>query len=101
MNLKRRDFINLSAFTFASGIIPQKNSGTSKRNKELKQPLLNDFSNMTIDISPITDEERKARIEKAQRLLTAQNIQALLLDAGTTMEYFTGVNWWPSGLWWL
>jgi Xaa-Pro dipeptidase len=96
MNLKRRDFINLSAFTFASGIIPQKNSGTSKRNKELKQPLLNDFSNMTIDISPITDEERKARIEKAQRLLTAQNIQALLLDAGTTMEYFMGVNWWPS-----
>ena len=51
---------------------------------------------MTGDVVPITEKEREARIEKAQRLLTGKKIEALILDAGTSMEYFTGISWWPS-----
>ena len=51
---------------------------------------------MTGNAVPITVEEREARIEKAQRLLTENKIAALILDAGTSMEYFTGISWWPS-----
>ena len=25
-----------------------------------------------------------------------QKIEALILDAGTSMNYFTGISWWPS-----
>src|SRR5262249_42456593 len=42
---------------------------------------------------PITDEERRARIAKAQRLMTEQGIGAILLESGTSMRYFTGVSW--------
>ena len=47
-------------------------------------------------VVPITVEERKTRIEKAQRFLTEQKIEALLLDSGTSLEYFTGISWWAS-----
>ncbi len=43
--------------------------------------------------APITDEERGARIEKARRLMHEQGIDALVLEGGTSMFYYTGVHW--------
>lgn len=42
---------------------------------------------------PITDEERRARIEKARRLMSANGIDAMVLEGGTSMFYYTGVRW--------
>ena len=42
---------------------------------------------------PITDEERRARIEKARRLMTDNGIDAMVLEGGTSMFYYTGVRW--------
>ena len=51
---------------------------------------------MTEGIVPIADDERWRRIEKAQRLMAAGGMQAIFLDVGTSLEYFTGVKMWPS-----
>jgi Xaa-Pro dipeptidase len=48
---------------------------------------------MTVGIVPIADEERRARVEKARRLMVEQQIDALLLEPGSSMFYFTGVQW--------
>ena len=48
------------------------------------------------EASPISHEERMQRIAKAQELLQKNNMVALILDAGTTMQYFTGLSWYPS-----
>lgn len=45
---------------------------------------------------PITPTENHARLAKAQRLMAEQEIDALLLPAGTSLRYFTGVAWSPS-----
>ncbi len=45
---------------------------------------------------PISDAERQDRLAKAQRLLNENEMVALIIDAGTSMEYFTGIRWWPS-----
>jgi len=45
---------------------------------------------------PIGVDERLARIEKAQRLMRQQNIDAILLEPGSAMLYFTGISWWRS-----
>lgn len=45
------------------------------------------------DVVPITDAERLARIEKAKRLMVEQGIDAMLLEGGTSMYYYTGVRW--------
>ncbi len=51
---------------------------------------------MTDDVVPISDEERWGRIEKAQRLMAANAMDAVYLDVGTSLEYFTDVRMWPS-----
>jgi Xaa-Pro dipeptidase len=51
---------------------------------------------ITGDIKPITVEERKARIAKAQQLLLQANLKAVVLESGSSLEYFTGISWWPS-----
>ncbi len=45
---------------------------------------------------PIAAREHEARIARAQSLMHAQGIDALLIEAGTTLVYFTGVHWWRS-----
>ena len=95
MTLKRRDFINLSAIAAATGIAGISSFTTNIQSKE-KKSAIDDLQSMTNDVVPITLQEREARVEKAQQLLTEQKIEALILDAGTSMEYFTGISWWPS-----
>ncbi len=48
------------------------------------------------DFTPISDEERLGRIEKAQRLMAENGIDAVFLDSGTSMFYYTGVRWGQS-----
>jgi Xaa-Pro dipeptidase len=43
-------------------------------------------------VQPITDAERHARIDKAQRLMRENKLDAILLEAGTSMYYFTGTG---------
>ncbi|MEO6723657.1 MAG: aminopeptidase P family N-terminal domain-containing protein, partial [Ferruginibacter sp.] len=96
MTLKRRDFINLSAIAAATGIAAGIVSCTSNAQAKEKRSAMDDLQSMTNDTVPITVQEREARIAKAQRLLAEQKMEALILDAGTSLEYFTGISWWPS-----
>ena len=51
---------------------------------------------MTDGIVPITLDERRARIEKARRLMKEQRIDAIYLEPGSTMFYYTGMRWGTS-----
>ncbi|MFQ5670010.1 MAG: M24 family metallopeptidase [Acidobacteriota bacterium] len=46
--------------------------------------------------TPIAAQEREGRIEKARRLMAGSGIDALFLDAGSSLFYFTGIRWHPS-----
>ena len=48
---------------------------------------------MTAGVVPITDDERRARIAKAQRLMAQSGIDAVYIEPGSSMFYFTGVRW--------
>ncbi|MDB0601840.1 Xaa-Pro peptidase family protein [Tenacibaculum maritimum] len=47
-------------------------------------------------VQPIQKEEFKERIQKAARLMKAQEVQAMYVHAGTNLFYFTGTRWNPS-----
>lgn len=51
---------------------------------------------MTGSVSPITRAERMARIARAQKLMKQHGLSAILLEPGSSMDYFTGVQWWRS-----
>lgn len=42
---------------------------------------------------PITNEERIARINAAQRMMPGLNIAGIVVEAGTSMMYFSGLSW--------
>jgi len=48
---------------------------------------------MTSGIRPITEEERRARMEKAQRLMRESNLGGIFLEGGSSLFYFTGTRW--------
>jgi len=52
--------------------------------------------NLAAKAVPIGAEERKARIAKAAGLLRAHDMHALLIEPGSSLIYFTGVEWWRS-----
>jgi Xaa-Pro dipeptidase len=63
-------------------------SGSHAASTELKS--------LTLDAKPITVEERRSRVAKAQAVMAERKIGALLLESGSTLEYFTGIHWWRS-----
>ncbi|APP84468.1 M24 family metallopeptidase [Xanthomonas hortorum pv. vitians] len=46
--------------------------------------------------APIAADEYQQRIERARRLMRAHGVDALLIGAGTSLRYFTGVPWGAS-----
>ncbi|HEU5169641.1 MAG TPA: Xaa-Pro peptidase family protein [Gemmatimonadales bacterium] len=48
---------------------------------------------MTAGIAPIDDQERQARLERARRLMAENEIDALVLEPGSSLFYYTGVRW--------
>jgi Xaa-Pro dipeptidase len=42
---------------------------------------------------PISVDERRARIERARKLMGEQKIDAIILAGGTSLTYFTGIRW--------
>lgn len=94
MRLKRRDFIQLSALTAGSALIASScKTGTESATST---SVIDSLQPITKDVVPISVAERQERIAKAQRLLAEQKMQALVLDAGTSLLYFTGIKWSPS-----
>ena len=55
-----------------------------------------DLKPMTGDVVPISSAERAVRIARAQGLMAAAGMAAILVEAGSSLEYFTGVKWWRS-----
>src|SRR5260221_14345086 len=56
-------------------------------------PSITALTSMRDRAKPITADERRARIEKAKRLMGEQQIDAIILAGGTSLNYFTGIRW--------
>ncbi|MFS2020875.1 M24 family metallopeptidase [Massilia sp. CT11-108] len=61
-----------------------------------KQAALDALGDMTAGAVPIALAEHRARIERAQAFMAAQGIDAVYLNAGSNLTYFTGTRWSPS-----
>jgi len=51
------------------------------------------LKSLTGGAKPISVEELRSRIEKAQGLMAQRKVAALLIESGTSLEYFTGIRW--------
>ena len=92
--MDKRHFLKLAGASFA--LAPVAAMAAINQTNATDINSLSGLSNITADAKPITTEERKARIEKAQSLMKAQNIAAILVEPGAAMDYFSGIKWWRS-----
>jgi Xaa-Pro dipeptidase len=56
-------------------------------------PSIAALTSMRGGAKPITNDERRARIEKARRLMAQQKLGALVLTGGTSLSYFANMRW--------
>ncbi len=61
-----------------------------------ESPPADEVSARIAGAAPISPEEHAARVGKLQGLLQRDRVAALLVEAGSSLEYFTGIRWWRS-----
>ncbi len=52
-----------------------------------------ELKSLTADAKPISAAERQARLAKVQALMGERKVAALLVEPGSTLDYFTGIRW--------
>jgi Xaa-Pro dipeptidase len=86
MRIRRRQFL-LSSTAAGLGFAAQRsNDGPLPESLRTLKP----FPGKAI---PISDDERRARIEKARRLMVEHGMGAIVLEPGTSMSYYVDVRW--------
>lgn len=89
MCMDRRDFLQLAAG--AAGIAGFASSPVSDAAAQSATPR--GLEGMLNGVQPISDTERTARIERARQLMAANHIDAVFIESGSSLFYYTGVNW--------
>ncbi len=56
-------------------------------------PSIAALTSMRGQARPITNDERRGRIDKARRLMSEAKLDALILSGGTSLVYFTNIRW--------
>jgi len=51
------------------------------------------LQSMRGQVKPISTDERRARVARAQELMSGHRMDAILLTGGTSLLYFSGVRW--------
>src|ERR1700745_674475 len=57
-------------------------------------PAIAGLKSMKEQAHPIRGAERQARQEKARALMEGNDLDAILLMEGTSLNYFSGIRWW-------
>ena len=94
--LSRRRFLQAGTLTAGTTFAAYTRSLRGEGACPSLPPSIAGLRSMKDQARPITVDERTARQEKARQLLRANDLDALLLMGGTSLNYFTGVQWWES-----
>jgi Xaa-Pro dipeptidase len=91
--MNRRKFIGASAALTALWRTPSLFAQREQTSDTPPPASIVTLTSMRDQARPITNDERRARIEKAKRLMVQHKIGALVLTGGTSLVYFAGMRW--------
>ena len=86
----RRNFLSSTAFLTGGIALP-----SFQLDDELPASI-RQLKPMVDDVVPISVDERKQRIAKAQELMAKEKLDAIFMEGTTTCFYFTGMRWGQS-----
>jgi Xaa-Pro dipeptidase len=77
---------------FSAAGIAAAQRGSAPPNLPPDSPI-NQLKSRKSEATPITVDERKARLARAQELMHENKIDAIVLTGGTSLEYFGAIRW--------
>lgn len=87
----RRTFLKIGPLAAGAAALPEL-AAAAQASAPLP-PSIAALEPMRAGVQPITAGERRGRIDKARRLMAEQKIDALMLTGGTSLVYFSGIQW--------
>lgn len=81
----RRSVLRMGAAALAAGAVSPRLFAKERAAEAL--------SSLTGGVIPIGKEERAGRLARAQSMMRAQGVDALLIEPGASLVYYTGVRW--------
>jgi Xaa-Pro dipeptidase len=92
--VSRRRFLASAGLVSAAAFTPELHSHSAQDSQ--LPPAIAALKSRKAEATPITADERRQRIERARELMAQHKIGALLVAGGTSLVYFTGIEWWLS-----
>jgi len=89
----RREFLGSAAAATVGVAVGARPASAAQQIADDLPPAIKALKSMRSLATPISVDERRGRIERARVLMKANGIDALMLNGGTSMEYFTGIRW--------
>ena len=96
--MNRRQFLGAAAVTAgaAAASCAPGSSTDAPAGQSSVHEAIRALKPMRDGIVPISDDERKARIAKAQRLMAEQRIDAIFMEGTASCFYFANMRWGQS-----
>lgn len=92
MTLSRRNLLKSGAILSVTGLLPPPAQAQAPKDLPKAFQALHPLGDR---VKPIAPDEFRARVAKAQKLMTDSNpqVSALYLTPGTSLYYFSGIRW--------
>ena len=94
--MRRRDFLTAAVAATGAASVGWWLPGRSAQAAPAGKGAVAGLTSLTTNAKPITAAERLARIARLQRLMVEQKIGAVILESGSSLDYFTGIQWFRS-----
>jgi Xaa-Pro dipeptidase len=92
----RRQFLTNAAILSAAAVPGLAQRHPTEPIKGKLPPSLAALQSRAAEAKPITADERRQRQERARQLMQQNKLDAIFLFGGTSLVYFTGIDWWNS-----
>jgi len=79
--------------TQAQGGQAQGGEAAGAANPAVLPPAIAALTSWADKVTPISNDERRARIERARELMRQSKLDAVAISPGTSLDYFTGMHW--------
>jgi Xaa-Pro dipeptidase len=93
--ISRRRFLEASSITAVAALSSRSFAdSTAAKTANGSHPSIEALKSRKSESVPITLQERSERQERARQLMAENSLDAIVLMAGTSLRYFTGIRWW-------
>lgn len=90
--ISRREFLGASTLA-AAGAALEPAFAAPAQAQQTVPPSIARLSSWADRATPITEQERMRRVERARQLMRDNGLDALYLNGGTSLAYYTGIRW--------